>query len=86
MHYYSSLKLLQNPARFASLHFLNLCNQFKQNACNIKFIESYFLKYGIAKHGVAKNHIKEVVKQLFLSHQYIYRCCLTSLSFVWTSL
>ena len=51
------------------LYFLDLSKQFKLNTCNIQFIESFYLKYGIYKPREVKNHIKKLV----LAHSLLYR-------------
>ena len=49
--------------------FLDLSKQFKQSTCNIQFIESFYLKYGIYKPREVKNHINKLV----LVHSFLYR-------------
>ena len=51
------------------LYFLDLSKQFKQNTCNIQFIEPFYLKYGIYKPREVKNHIKK----LMLAYSFLYQ-------------
>ena len=41
----------------------------KQNACNIHFIESFYLRYGIYKPWEVKNHLKNLV----FAHSFLYQ-------------
>ena len=45
------------------LYFLDLSKQFKQNTCNIQFIKSFHLKYGIYKPREVVNPIKQLVRK-----------------------
>ena len=61
------------PARFATSNtiefFLFLSNQFTQKTCNIQFIETFSLKYGIYKPREVKNYIKKLV----LAQSFLYQ-------------
>ena len=50
-----------DPVSFTTSHtvvfFLNLSKQFKQNTCNIQFIKSFHLKYGISNGTTNKLYI-----------------------------
>ena len=50
-------------------YFLGLSKQFRQNTCNIQFIESFYLKNGINKPQEVKNNIKKLV----LAHSFLYQ-------------
>ena len=50
-------------------YFLHLSKEFKQNTCNIQFIESFYLKYGIYKPREVINQIKK----LMLAHSFLYQ-------------
>ena len=45
------------------LYFLDFSKQFKQNTCNIQFIKSFHLKYGIYKPWDVVNPIKKLVRK-----------------------
>ena len=49
-------------------YLIDLSKQFMQNTCNIQFIESFYLKYGIYKPQGVKNHIKKLVPP----HSFLY--------------
>ena len=50
------------------LYFLDLSKQFQHKTCNIQFIESFFLKYGIYK----PQEVKNPVKKLVLAHSFLF--------------
>ena len=44
-------------------YFLDFSMQFKQKTCNIQFIKSFHLKYGIYKPREVVNPIKKLVRK-----------------------
>ena len=52
------------PAGFAILHTVVFCLH-QQNVCNLQFIESFYLKYGIYKPREVKYHINLCLRTRF---------------------